>query len=359
MEQITLENISFDEEDAKLLTLDTDLMLKAKGIQYSILPKLEVILEEAISSIRKIYGIEIFNTDSIITKSPNFRVKRKYNLKVNYNYAIIGIAGKIKNIWNGLYRNDKKPVKILPYRLCIQFDRKGFVVFFSTSRKMINNFTIESRNKYNTFIKNNIQYIQTLLYFGNFIPHSFYKHEENEQVIIKFNDFIEKMFNTQNQSIYFYRRIGFPINIYELKSVVNTFVLLYPIYDSILRIAKNEKDIFKTLIGKLKYNNVNLSNIKIENDSLVDEEEAIKILSNNIDEKNIVRAGIRWQVFERDDFKCISCGRSAKDGAILHVDHIIPRSKGGKDIMDNYQTLCHICNIGKSNKSTKDLRIKK
>jgi 5-methylcytosine-specific restriction endonuclease McrA len=47
---------------------------------------------------------------------------------------------------------------------------------------------------------------------------------------------------------------------------------------------------------------------------------------------------------------------SAKEGAILHVDHIIPRSKGGKDEMDNYQTLCHKCNIGKSNKSQIDLR---
>ncbi len=41
---------------------------------------------------------------------------------------------------------------------------------------------------------------------------------------------------------------------------------------------------------------------------------------------------------------------------ILHVDHIIPRSKGGKDELDNYQTLCHICNIGKSNKNDTNLR---
>jgi 5-methylcytosine-specific restriction endonuclease McrA len=75
-----------------------------------------------------------------------------------------------------------------------------------------------------------------------------------------------------------------------------------------------------------------------------------------LDNKNIARAGIRWQVFERDDFKCVACGASAQDGAILHVDHIIPRSKGGEDIMENYQTLCHLCNIGKSNKSNKNLR---
>ena len=48
--------------------------------------------------------------------------------------------------------------------------------------------------------------------------------------------------------------------------------------------------------------------------------------------------------------------RGAENNIILHVDHIIPRSKGGKDEMTNYQTLCDICTIGKSNKDDTDLR---
>jgi len=41
---------------------------------------------------------------------------------------------------------------------------------------------------------------------------------------------------------------------------------------------------------------------------------------------------------------------------ILHVDHILPRSKGGKDEMINFQTLCDKCNLGKSNTDKTDLR---
>jgi 5-methylcytosine-specific restriction endonuclease McrA len=67
---------------------------------------------------------------------------------------------------------------------------------------------------------------------------------------------------------------------------------------------------------------------------------------------------IRWQVFQRDQWKCVSCGRNSHNGAILHVDHIIPRSRGGSDSLDNYQTLCDVCNIGKSNKDATDLRNK-
>lgn len=60
---------------------------------------------------------------------------------------------------------------------------------------------------------------------------------------------------------------------------------------------------------------------------------------------------LRFKVLERDSFSCRTCGRSpAKDpNIILHADHIIAYSSGGETILDNLQTLCSICNIGKSN----------
>lgn len=67
-------------------------------------------------------------------------------------------------------------------------------------------------------------------------------------------------------------------------------------------------------------------------------------------ERKIMNDDIRYNVLKRDNFTCKLCGASAKDGAKLHVDHIIPVSKGGKTVMSNLQTLCDRCNIGKSNK---------
>jgi len=60
---------------------------------------------------------------------------------------------------------------------------------------------------------------------------------------------------------------------------------------------------------------------------------------------------IRLQVLERDKFRCVFCGKSpATDiGVKLHIDHIIPFSKGGKTTLDNLQTLCYECNLGKGN----------
>lgn len=60
---------------------------------------------------------------------------------------------------------------------------------------------------------------------------------------------------------------------------------------------------------------------------------------------------LRYDIFSRDNFRCQICGSSVEDGVKLHVDHIIPVSKGGKTIPNNLRTLCDRCNLGKSNKT--------
>jgi hypothetical protein len=58
---------------------------------------------------------------------------------------------------------------------------------------------------------------------------------------------------------------------------------------------------------------------------------------------------VRWEVLKRDDYKCVKCGRRPPD-VELQVDHIQPRSRGGKDDPSNLQTLCLPCNQGKKDR---------
>ena len=81
-----------------------------------------------------------------------------------------------------------------------------------------------------------------------------------------------------------------------------------------------------------------------------------QFLTNNINAKvtksnRNINLRLRFLVMKRDDFKCCMCGRSpaTTQGIELQVDHIIPWSKGGETTMDNLQTLCRDCNLGKSN----------
>lgn len=60
---------------------------------------------------------------------------------------------------------------------------------------------------------------------------------------------------------------------------------------------------------------------------------------------------LRWRILNRDRFVCRNCGASPAKGhdVELQVDHIVPWSKGGETVLDNLQTLCSKCNLGKSN----------
>ena len=65
-------------------------------------------------------------------------------------------------------------------------------------------------------------------------------------------------------------------------------------------------------------------------------------------QRQLMTPKMRYNILKRDGFKCVICGRSRKDGAKLHVDHIKPVSKGGKTEESNLRTLCDMCNLGKS-----------
>jgi 5-methylcytosine-specific restriction endonuclease McrA len=58
---------------------------------------------------------------------------------------------------------------------------------------------------------------------------------------------------------------------------------------------------------------------------------------------------IKAQAKERDRHRCLACG-SRKN---LTIDHIYPKSWGGGNVLENYQTLCQPCN-GKKNDTVID-----
>ncbi len=66
-------------------------------------------------------------------------------------------------------------------------------------------------------------------------------------------------------------------------------------------------------------------------------------------ERDKVSGTLRYQILLRDGFTCRACGHSPLKGddIKLHVDHILPISKGGKTEPKNLCVLCQDCNFGK------------
>jgi len=62
-------------------------------------------------------------------------------------------------------------------------------------------------------------------------------------------------------------------------------------------------------------------------------------------------ANIKAAIFQRDNYRCVVCGRGRADGVELCADHIKPKDKGGDNSVGNGQTLCMEHNLLKKNYS--------
>lgn len=94
--------------------------------------------------------------------------------------------------------------------------------------------------------------------------------------------------------------------------------------------------------------------------------EAIRTVSRNYQMPSIIRlfhyvqmpyrGGVtltRQNIFRRDVHQCQYCG-SAKD---LTIDHVLPRSRGGKSTWDNLITACKPCNSRKGDLTPEEARM--
>ncbi|MEL6674758.1 MAG: HNH endonuclease [Bacteroidota bacterium] len=58
----------------------------------------------------------------------------------------------------------------------------------------------------------------------------------------------------------------------------------------------------------------------------------------------------RHNIFKRDNNRCVYCG--ARDS--LTIDHVVPKSQGGRDSWDNLVTACQRCNAKKGNRTPEE-----
>lgn len=76
--------------------------------------------------------------------------------------------------------------------------------------------------------------------------------------------------------------------------------------------------------------------------------EATLSVYNSKKQRSLMTKELREQIALRDNYTCQICGKYMPDGVGLHIDHIIPVSRGGKSVPSNLQVLCSKCNGKKS-----------
>jgi len=350
-------DIGFDESDKNLFQVE-DARLRADALRHSILPRLHLVMNEAIAGIRNIYGVDVLE-DSIVTYWPHFRTRREADLTHLYDSAFVGIGGRrVKEKWFGVARKDGKPVQILPFRFGMELTVDGLSLLFDNH--WLKGLTDASYEKYLDFHLEFEGLTHRLCYFSGLFPEL--PVGKGARAISTFREhyldmkaeryFANRFFSVSAQS--------YPVSEEDINQLIWALVFFFPAYDSYIQISKGEPVRFLALIAKA---NDFLDSLQEEpaKDSTVAGQSSVDHglqhgAAQLAAQRVRVMPALRWQVFQRDRWKCVACGRGSHDDVILHVDHILPRSRGGTDSLENFQTLCDRCNIGKSNRDDTDLR---
>lgn len=175
------------------------------------------------------------------------------------------------------------------------------------------------------------------------------KIKENREKNIKYSEEVRKISSTYYNTNY--KQFKIPKNIYDkyeiklflkhiIKPVINCSFLVNMTYTS----PKGRVVVGKS--GTFTFNDI-CTNFESVSRTRLDKKTYNQLITA---ERGEISDSLRYDIFNRDNFTCVLCGASARQGVKLHVDHIIPVSKGGKSVPSNLRTLCERCNIGKSNK---------
>ena len=112
--------------------------------------------------------------------------------------------------------------------------------------------------------------------------------------------------------------------------------------------SENRENLYEATIDETITSDENMSDTT-ENQKLTNSNKNETIFKHQTPRN--INTRLRFKVLQRDHFKCCACGTSpAKNPAVeLQVDHIVAWANGGETVLDNLQTLCSVCNNGKSN----------
>lgn len=348
---IVQHGLEFTADDGELFAVP-DAQLKADALKQDVLPRLRILLQMALAKVHAIYGVDPME-NCTLASSPAFRPgKRAGQVAHHYTAAEQGLTGTRAMVWKGLQRTDGESAKIFPFRYTFHLDhsgvRTGIHLWFQQ-------YTPATNRRFGQFLMQEMDVVQQILRIAeaDLIPY----HVD----VLSLKEDMELLMSNGSTPDLRGRPMPYPLGEREVLQLVNRFVVLYPIYDSYVRIALNVKPRFRALIEKLEtYLSEHADEWILSNKVAWVTAQTPELASVMLKAEQRVSApkGIRWRVFSRDGWCCRSCNRSSlKHGVILHVDHIIPRSKGGADVLDNYQTLCADCNLGKSNRDRTDLRV--
>lgn len=338
--------VVFEERDIQIFRIP-DIKTKLSTLQNYFFPRLEILLHHALENIIKIYGVNPYDRMTFVY-CPNHRQKAKEN--TDYDIVHIGVAAKRGKEPLKIIKTNGEPFFFHPTYLTFKVLPTGVMyVELLPFRQLVDDNYVAEISK---LIEESSRILLPLLSLAHISYHS-------EISCCEFK-LLHEAISPEQIGIYGIKfcspKYYFPIDLNRgFSELIFAFTLLYALSEAFICIGEGKEPELEKMLRRFKswyrFNKEKPINLTKESEQIENTE------IPELDSYSFVRAGKWWAVLARDKWRCLSCGRSAKeDGILLEVDHIIPRSKGGSDEISNLQTLCKKCNIGKSNKDNTNLR---
>ncbi len=252
---------------------------------------------------------------------------------------------KIKKFLDSFSKESFDKPKIWEGKIWKFFSDESFVFYLGTIQKTEKNLDLMGEavvDHYMSFLKSNIMHLDFNFLFKKFIDiHQFIKHggdiSEYYRFFFMVNFCIRQMYTKRTDSE---------------DSNYKNFSTCITIQNWIL--GKEENKLYQRVWIIKPDNTITYPDKKYwEHVDDIISKEAQKIVNQdkntNIKKRDPIESRLRHEVFKRDGYKCLECGKT-KENTTLHVDHITPVSQGGTDELDNLQTLCQACNLAKCNR---------
>ncbi|MEG4914717.1 MULTISPECIES: HNH endonuclease [unclassified Microcoleus] len=340
-----INEVIFVERDTQIFNI-SDTKTRLSTLQNYFFPRLETLLRYTLDVVALVYDVNPYERMTF-AYSPSHRDKAKENK--DYGFVHIGIIAK----------RGEKPLKILKRNGQPFFHHPTYLTFKVFPSGTIHAELMPFRQgvddayvaRISQLVAKYSEVLMPLLSVAR-ISHTTYNPEFEvlplHQAIVP-DEVGSDAIRLISPKYYFPVRRG--RGLYE---IVIAFILLYALGESFICIGEGREPQLENRLEQFKEFYLDSRNPETDIETEETEEEDFDSSEMpELDSYSFVRAGKWWTVLARDKWKCLSCGRSAReDGVLLEVDHIIPRSKGGSDHMSNLQTLCKKCNIGKSNRDS-------
>ena len=349
---VDFKEVRFEQRDLDIFRIQ-DAKTKLATLQNYFFPRMEIMLRHSVELAREVYGTNPFETMTVV-RTPNHRKDAK--IVIDHNICQIGLSGKRTDDALIITHPNGEPFKFHPSSLLFRID--PFAKRMYVGLRFFNYLVNEDFVALVTgLLSKNARALQSLF---NAVQIAFWSGDPFltfRQTLGDINNPCRVASNGQFAYSAHCRSpvAGFPVDGGKIRELVRNFVGLYPILDSLILLGTGQKPRLAEMLPKF-VDWWHSTAQECGDDPATDKDTDEGIPLPELDSYAIIRPKKWWDVLARDNWTCVSCGRSAQTGIMLHIDHIIPRSRGGTDDTSNLQTLCWKCNIGKSNRDTTNLR---